>query len=79
MYTQMGVQNARVLSMANNTEHIHIRCTRQELLIWREAAKELNCSLSDFVRTWLSFASERDMRGKLIRSFANLAQFSGIS
>lgn len=53
--------------MSNNSDNLNIRCTTEELEAWRIVAKELDCSLSKFVRTWLNFASERDMMGNLKR------------
>lgn len=54
--------------MSNNkAEHLHIRCTTTELQIWKAAAAELECSLTNLVRTWLNFGCERDKRGRLVR------------
>ncbi len=49
------------------SKHLYVACTKEQLEEWTKAAFELNISLSTFVRNWLDHASERDLRGRLIK------------
>lgn len=56
-----------MIKKPKRSKFLHVACTEEQLEEWTKAAFELNLSLSSFVRTWLDHASERDIRGRLIK------------
>ena len=51
---------------ASKTTSLYVRVAPDENGAWERAAEELGVSLSQWVRTWLNHAAERDARGRLI-------------
>lgn len=49
-------------------KQINVRTRKDELADWKKAAEELDVTLGVFIRTWVNYGCERNIRGKLIRT-----------